>query len=211
MKHVNVWKRTKPEVGVVLWKQKAPELDLCSLKPRALKLKTEPCSWKGKALELEQFHFHDSPQPCNALLHSAMCAYSSISGGRQNMCRQLLPRTTLFKTIRWAIELYCRSPVAYQHIRNSEVMALPSTSSVEKLPINILSDYVWYYVIDKSQRLQKLHLPILSKCWCCCWNRTCCAHQESFPCCNAAWMKWRVGMLHDFWAVSLTWKYFFWS
>jgi len=36
-------------------------------------------------------------------------------------------------------------------------------------------------VIDKSQRVQKLHLPIRNKCWCCCWNRTCYAHQRVFP------------------------------
>jgi len=28
--------------------------------------------------------------------------------------------------------------------------------------------------------------------------------KESFPCCNAAWMKLRVGILHDFWAVFPT-------
>ena len=32
--------------------------------------------------------------------------------------------------IRWAIELYARSPAAYNHIRTSNVLTLPSTNTI---------------------------------------------------------------------------------
>uniref|UniRef100_H2ZF09 Transposable element P transposase n=1 Tax=Ciona savignyi TaxID=51511 RepID=H2ZF09_CIOSA len=34
--------------------------------------------------------------------------------------------------IRWAIELYSRSPAAYQHLRSSAVMTLPTTSTIKR-------------------------------------------------------------------------------
>ena len=39
-------------------------------------------------------------------------------------------KTCHLDTIRWAIEFYCLSPSAYEHVRNSEILALPTPSTI---------------------------------------------------------------------------------
>jgi len=114
-----------------------------------------------------------------------------------------------FKAIRWAIELYCRSPVAYQHIKSSAVMALPSTNTVENSRLTsylIVFDIMW---LTNPNAYRNWISPSWVNAGAVAEIERVMLIKESFACCNAAWTKWRVGSLHGFWAVSLTWKYFF--
>lgn len=39
--------------------------------------------------------------------------------------------------IRWCIELYCRSPAAYNHVRSSEVLTLPSEKTIQNYRLDL--------------------------------------------------------------------------
>jgi len=95
-----VWKQTEAEAGAVLWKHESSGAGAGLIEPRARQLEAEPCSWKGKALEQEQFNFDDAPQPCYVLLHSVLCiiTYCYISGSQPRCHLQYsgVPRANAF-------------------------------------------------------------------------------------------------------------------
>ncbi|XP_078491153.1 uncharacterized protein LOC108950605 [Ciona intestinalis] len=52
--------------------------------------------------------------------------------------------------IRWAIELFCRSPAAYDHIRQSNILILPSVSTIKSYRFVCLTDVICWYLFMES-------------------------------------------------------------